>query len=61
MNSTCGRCNRKLKSAKSIEKGFGPSCYKKHLQDLADAEFEKIQITMDEVMQDAVYRASEAS
>ena len=61
MNSTCGRCNRKLKSAKSIELGFGPTCHKKHLQDLADAEFEKNQITMDEVIQDAVHRASEAS
>jgi len=57
----CGRCNRRLKSAKSIEKGFGPTCHKKYLQDLANAEFEKNQITMEEVMDDAVYRASQAS
>lgn len=48
---TCSRCNRKLKTAKSIELGFGPTCYKKHQQELADKEFEKIQITIDEVMQ----------
>ncbi|MEK4132022.1 DUF6011 domain-containing protein [Solibacillus sp. FSL W8-0474] len=26
----CGRCNRKLKSEKSRETGFGPVCKKKH-------------------------------
>lgn len=46
----CGRCNRKLKTAKSIELGFGPTCHKKHLQELADAEFEKNQVTIEEVL-----------
>ena len=54
----CGCCKRQLKSDKSIELGYGPTCYKKHLQALADAEFEKNQITIDEVMDDAVRRAS---
>ena len=47
----CARCNRQLKSEKSMELGYGPTCYKKHLKELADAEFEKNQITMDEVIQ----------
>ena len=54
----CGRCNRKLKTAKSIDLGFGPTCYKKHLQALADAEFEKNQVTIDEVM---VHEADETN
>lgn len=48
----CGRCNRALKSAKSVELGFGPTCHKKHQKELADAEFLKNQITLDEVMKD---------
>lgn len=47
----CGRCNRQLKTSKSIELGFGPTCYKKHLKALADAEFERNQVTIDEVIQ----------
>ena len=47
----CGRCNRQLKTAKSMELGFGPVCFKKHQQELADAEFERNQVTIDEVMQ----------
>lgn len=47
----CKRCNRPLTSAKSVELGFGPTCHKKHLKELADAEFERNQITIDEVMQ----------
>lgn len=48
----CERCNRQLKSDKSMVLGYGPTCYKKHLKALADAEFEKNQVTIDEVMQD---------
>ncbi|MER2119233.1 MAG: DUF6011 domain-containing protein [Solibacillus sp.] len=48
----CGRCNRQLKTSKSMELGFGPVCYKKHQQELADDEFERNQVTMDEVIQD---------
>lgn len=46
---TCTRCGRKLKTSKSIEVGFGPVCYKKHLQEEA-AEFERNQMTIDEVV-----------
>lgn len=54
----CSRCNRKLTTAKSIELGFGPTCYKKHLKVLADAEFEKNQLTIDEVIKDDFSRES---
>lgn len=46
---TCGRCGRKLKTKKSIEDGYGPVCKKK--KEAADAEFEKIQVTIDEVVE----------
>jgi hypothetical protein len=26
---TCGKCNRPLKDPKSIERGYGPDCWKK--------------------------------
>lgn len=42
----CKRCNRKLKTPRSIEVGYGPVCKRK--QDAADEEFLKIQVTMDE-------------
>ncbi|BAQ11329.1 hypothetical protein OXB_2858 [Bacillus sp. OxB-1] len=44
----CKRCNRKLKTQKSIDVGFGPVCKKKH--DEAEAEFLKLQVTIDEEM-----------
>lgn len=44
--SGCKRCNRELKTQKSIVAGYGPTCKKK--QEEADAEFLKIQITIDE-------------
>ena len=43
----CNRCGRKLKTQKSIDDGYGPVCKRK--QAAADAEFEKIQITLEEV------------
>lgn len=43
---TCGRCGRKLKTAKSIKDGFGPVCKRKHEE--AEEEFLKRQITIDE-------------
>ncbi|MGM8212618.1 DUF6011 domain-containing protein [Virgibacillus sp. W0430] len=46
MNS-CNRCGRKLKTEKSIETGFGPVCYKKHLKE--QEEFEKNHLTIDEI------------
>jgi len=44
--NTCKRCNRPLRSARSIDNGYGPICKKKH--EAAEAEFLKRQITIDE-------------
>ncbi|WP_188006843.1 DUF6011 domain-containing protein [Sporosarcina sp. ANT_H38] len=44
----CNRCGRELKTQKSIDDGYGPVCKKK--QSTEDAEFEKIQITLEEVV-----------
>ena len=46
---TCKRCNRELKTGKSINDGYGPVCKKKQAE--ADAEFEKRQVTIDEVFE----------
>lgn len=48
----CGRCNRTLKSQKSIDNGMGPVCKRKHEAELTQREFEKNQITIDEVIVD---------
>jgi len=45
----CKRCNKKLKTPRSIEVGFGPVCKRKH--DEAEAEFLKRQVTIDEVFE----------
>jgi len=37
-NEQCGVCGRKLKSPKSQELGFGPSCYRKYLAEKAVEE-----------------------
>ena len=50
----CKICGRVLKSDKSKEMGFGPVCYKKHKQAVADAEFEKKQVTIYEVIKEAI-------
>ncbi len=42
----CKRCSRPLETPESIQRGYGLVCKKK--QDAADAEFERIQITIDE-------------
>ncbi|WP_223823534.1 DUF6011 domain-containing protein [Rummeliibacillus sp. TYF-LIM-RU47] len=44
----CPRCNRPLKSKKSIERGIGPICKKKQ----AYEEFLKNQMTIFEVLDD---------
>lgn len=54
----CARCNRQLKSEKSIELGYGPTCYRKHLKEQADAEFLRNQMTIDEVIQHEERRKS---
>lgn len=53
---TCKRCNRPLKSSRSIAAEYGPTCKRK--QEEADAEFLRIQITIDEELayQDNVKR-----
>ncbi len=45
----CKRCNRPLKTEKSLEVGYGPVCKKK--QDAADAEFLKMQVTIFEELE----------
>ncbi|WP_438312273.1 DUF6011 domain-containing protein [Sporosarcina sp. FA9] len=45
----CKRCSKPLKTLKSIEIGYGPICVKK--QAAEDAEFERIQITLDEIVE----------
>lgn len=54
----CARCNRQLKSEKSMELGYGPTCYRKHLKEQADAEFLRNQMTIDEVIQHEERRKS---
>ena len=44
--ATCKRCNKPLKTPRSIDIGFGPVCKRKH--DEAEAEFLKRQVTIDE-------------
>ncbi|WP_186321430.1 DUF6011 domain-containing protein [Bacillus sp. FJAT-22090] len=46
----CKRCNRPLRTPKSIEEGYGPVCKKKQAE--ADAEFLKRQLTLEEVMEE---------
>lgn len=46
----CKRCGRKLKTVKSIELKFGPVCWKKHQRELAEEEFLRNQMTIDEVV-----------
>ncbi|WP_438319115.1 DUF6011 domain-containing protein [Sporosarcina sp. FA9] len=45
----CKRCGKTLKTVKSIGVGYGPICIKK--QAAEDAEFERIQITLDEIVE----------
>ncbi len=51
----CARCNRKLIDKKSIERGYGPVCYKRHLKEEQDAEFERNQLTINEIPEEAQY------
>lgn len=48
----CNRCGRKLETKKSIDDGYGPVCKRKKTE--ADAAFEKIQITLEEVVESGV-------
>ena len=44
--SKCKLCGKTLKTPESIKNGYGPICKVK--QDAADAEFLKLQVTIDE-------------
>lgn len=46
----CKRYGREIADEISLERGFGPVCYKKHLQEEAAAEFERNQMTIDEMV-----------
>lgn len=46
---TCIRCGRQLKDKKSIERKFGPVCYKKYQKELEEIGTEDNQITIDEM------------
>ncbi|WP_245796548.1 DUF6011 domain-containing protein [Domibacillus antri] len=48
----CERCNRLLKSQKSMGAGMGPVCKKKAAEEAAQAEFERNQVTIFEVLYD---------
>ena len=50
--ANCGRCGRELKTQRSIDEGYGPVCKRKKVAE--DAEFEKIQVTIDEVLEEKV-------
>lgn len=45
-----GRCGRRLKTEQSIERGYGPVCFKKAEQERSEAEFLKNQMTIDEAI-----------
>ncbi|MBN6206241.1 hypothetical protein JYK21_07240 [Ralstonia pickettii] len=45
----CTRCGRKLKDAKSIEREFGPVCYKKWLKEQKEVGLAENQMVIDEV------------
>lgn len=45
----CTTCGRKLKDKKSIDRGYGPVCYEKHLKAVAEKE----QLLIDQVLENA--------
>lgn len=47
---TCKRCGRKLKTAKSIELGFGRVCYKKYLKEQERIGFMINQMCIEDVV-----------
>ncbi|WP_255428444.1 DUF6011 domain-containing protein [Sporosarcina sp. resist] len=48
--ANCKRCGKPLKSDKSIRAGYGSVCKRKQVAE-AEAEFERIQITIFEVIE----------
>ncbi|MCC2250043.1 DUF6011 domain-containing protein [Virgibacillus sp. AGTR] len=53
-HTECATCGRKLKDKKSIERGYGPVCYDKHLQAIEE-EFERNQMTIYDVIEGEAY------
>ncbi|GKV70258.1 hypothetical protein NCCP2716_27560 [Sporosarcina sp. NCCP-2716] len=47
--AACGRCGRPLKTPESVRDGYGPICKRK--QEEAEAEFLRIQVTIDEELE----------
>lgn len=47
----CERCNRPLKSEKSMADGMGRVCKKKKAEEEVEAEFERNQLTIDEMLE----------
>jgi Family of unknown function (DUF6011) len=47
----CEACGRQLKDIRSIKRGYGPVCYKKHLKAVAEENFRKNQITIYDVVE----------
>jgi len=45
----CRRCGRKLKSAKAKELGFGPACYKMHMEKVLRSNRKKLFVIKQEV------------
>ncbi|ORX22734.1 hypothetical protein BVF91_09655 [Thermoanaerobacterium sp. PSU-2] len=45
LDGNCVRCGRKLKDIKSIERGFGKTCYKKYLKE-TEERMKKNQISV---------------
>lgn len=45
MLGKCKRCNKKLTLSESIIRGYGETCYKKHIKEL-NKEFERNQLTI---------------
>lgn len=39
----CRRCGRKISEPKSVERGYGSSCYQKYCEEVAKADFERRQ------------------
>ncbi|WP_141719868.1 hypothetical protein [Domibacillus iocasae] len=52
MMKLCERCSHPLKSQKRINAGMGTVCTKKAAEEAARAEFERNEVTMDEVLND---------
>lgn len=45
----CKRCNRTLRNGKSMERGYGLTCWQHYLDEL-EQQFLKIQLTIDDVL-----------